>query len=46
MLIVRESASIENWASDSRVLRTMVGVEIGSKSKAALHWAADQSSVH
>ena len=41
LLIVRESASIEAWAVGERVLCTMVGVEIGSTSKAALRWAAE-----
>ena len=41
VLIVRESASIEAWARGERALRTMVGVEIASTSKAALRWAAE-----
>jgi nucleotide-binding universal stress UspA family protein len=45
VLIVRESASIEAWASGDGVLRTMVGVEIGSTSKAALRWAAELRAI-
>jgi nucleotide-binding universal stress UspA family protein len=41
VLIVRESLSIQAWARGERVLRTMVGVEIGATSKAALRWAAE-----
>ena len=45
VLIVRDSASIEAWARGERVVRTMVGVEIGSTSKAALRWAAELRQV-
>jgi nucleotide-binding universal stress UspA family protein len=45
VLIVRKSASIEAWARGERVLRMMVGVEIGSTSKAALHWAAELRAI-
>jgi len=41
VLIVRDSACIEAWSRGERALRTMVGVEIGSTSKAALHWATE-----
>jgi len=41
VLVVRDSASIQAWANGDEVLRTMVGVEIGSTSKAALRWAVD-----
>jgi nucleotide-binding universal stress UspA family protein len=44
VLIVRDSLSIEAWARGERPLRTMVGVEIGSTSKAALRWAAQLRS--
>lgn len=39
VLIVRESSSIESWARGQRPLHVTVGVEIGSASKSALHWA-------
>ena len=45
VLIVRDSASIQAWASGDRTLRTMVGVEIGSTSKAALRWAAELHAI-
>jgi hypothetical protein len=45
VLIVRDSSSIEAWARGDRVLRAMVGVEIGSTSKAALQWAAKLRAV-
>lgn len=41
VLIVRDGAAIEAWANGDAVLRAMVGVEIGSTSKAALRWASD-----
>jgi nucleotide-binding universal stress UspA family protein len=45
VLIVRDSASIAAWAKGERVLRTMVGVEIGATSKAALRWAGDLRAI-
>ena len=45
VLIVRESASIEGWARGERTLRTMVGVEIGSTSRAALRWAGELRAI-
>lgn len=41
VLIVRDSASISAWANGDKTLRVMVGVEIGSTSKAALRWASE-----
>jgi len=41
VLIVRDGARIEAWANGNSELRTMVGVEIGSTSKAALRWASE-----
>lgn len=45
VFIVRESASVEAWARGRATLRTVVGVEIGSTSKAALRWAANLRSL-
>ena len=45
VLIVRDSPSMEAWTRGDRVLRTMVGVEIGSTSKAALRWAAELRAI-
>jgi nucleotide-binding universal stress UspA family protein len=45
ILVVRDNTSIEAWASGNKVLRTMVGVEFGPTSKAALRWAAGLRSV-
>ena len=39
VLIVRDAAPIEAWAGN-QPLRMMIGVEIATTSKAALHWAA------
>jgi nucleotide-binding universal stress UspA family protein len=44
VLIVRDSANLQAWANGDRALRAMVGVEIGSTSKAALRWAVDLRS--
>jgi nucleotide-binding universal stress UspA family protein len=41
VLVVRDSANLQSWANGDSTLRTMVGVEIGTTSKAALRWAAD-----
>ena len=41
VLIVRDSANIQAWANGDSGLRAMVGVEVGSTSKAALSWAAN-----
>ena len=45
VLVVRDTASVEAWARGERVLRTMVGVELGSTSKAALRWAAELRAI-
>lgn len=45
VLIVRDAASIQAWASGGKALRTMVGVEIGSTSMAALRWAGELPAI-
>jgi len=45
VLVVREGASIQAWANGDKVLRAMVGVEIGSTSKAALRWASELHAI-
>ncbi len=45
VLTVREAASIEEWASGKRPLRVLLGVDISSTSKAALHWAMKLRSI-
>jgi nucleotide-binding universal stress UspA family protein len=45
VLVVRDSASIEAWTRGDRELHAVVGVEIGSTSKAALRWAADLRTI-
>lgn len=45
VLVVRESASIEAWTRGERPLRTMVGADLASTSKAALRWAAELHAI-
>jgi nucleotide-binding universal stress UspA family protein len=45
VLVVRDGAGIEAWARGDRSLRIMVGVDLGSSSRAALRWAASLRAV-
>jgi nucleotide-binding universal stress UspA family protein len=38
VLVVRESASIEQWAEGKRALRILLGVDLGQSARAALRW--------
>ena len=38
VLVVREAASIEEWARGKRPLRVLLGVDLGQNSRAALRW--------
>jgi nucleotide-binding universal stress UspA family protein len=38
VLVVREAASIAEWAADKRALRILLGVDLGQSSRAALRW--------
>ncbi|MBI1949227.1 MAG: universal stress protein [Deltaproteobacteria bacterium] len=40
VLVVRDAASVEEWAAGKRPLRVMVGVEVSRLAKEALVWAA------
>ncbi|MET0790101.1 MAG: universal stress protein [Polyangiaceae bacterium] len=39
VLVVREAASIEEWARGERALQILIGVDLGQSSRAALRWA-------
>lgn len=38
VLVVREAASIEQWAESKRPLRILLGVDLGESARAALRW--------
>ncbi|HEY0467004.1 MAG TPA: universal stress protein [Polyangiaceae bacterium] len=38
VLVVREAASIEEWADSKRALRVLLGVDLGQNARAALRW--------
>ena len=38
VLVVREAASIEQWAESKRPLRILLGVDLGQNARAALRW--------
>jgi nucleotide-binding universal stress UspA family protein len=38
VLVVRQAASIEQWAEGKRPLRILLGVDLGQSARAALHW--------
>ncbi|MEI9941898.1 MAG: universal stress protein [Pseudomonadota bacterium] len=41
VLVVREAASIEQWAQSSRPLKILLGVDLGQTSRAALRWVEE-----